>query len=589
MNRRRFLGSTVWGLAGGSGFGKAKSAISHPSRQGVTAGSAIELSPEHVAAVNRRRRVAQNFDVLLIDPDTYPSVEAIVKSRFTFIDDPDSVIDSAWWNWSEGNVVPYPSKFLPNFNQPGYQKWLEDGVDIVRIFQDETRKRGLEVFFSHRMNGSDNDPQNIPGRGTFIDDMQQQNPIPMKRQHPDWLLSAPWNPNGYWNYAVQGVRDYVLRTLREIAEDYDFDGLELDFARIPIIFPPGEGWEHRAKLTELIRDLRHLTLKVEKRRGRPFLLAARVPENLMGCHFDGLDVETWAREQLLDIFVMGCRNFQVDVRAFRRITEGLPIKLLCALDDHHSSDGYCAPPIEVLRGVWSNWYHQGTDGIQTFNFKYAPDPGALHWPIHQQALREMGGPKDIQFLDKTFVMQRRGGGHGPSVIPNPENWSTPRLMYFNTNMLAPLPAAMDNEGKADTLLTLYVGDDIPAAADRVAKLSLLLLLNDPATIGLAERGKLQPVLVREYIVPKRKGGPGPAPLWTSPPALGTEQLLQVRLNNLPLGLASLNEGWLEYRVKPEQLARGENLLGLRLSGRAPRICERVLVEKVELRATYHRG
>ena len=54
-------------------------------------------------------------------------------------------------------------------------------------------------------------------------------------------------------------------------------------------------------------------------------------------------------------------------------------------------------------------------------------------------------------------------------------------------------------------------------------------------------------------------------------------------------LASLNEGWLEYQVRPEQLAQGENLLGLRLSGRAPRIRERVLVEKVELRATYHRG
>ncbi len=160
MNRRGFLGSTFWGLARGSGLGKATSPGSRSSGQAAGSGS-IELSPEHLAAVNRRRRVAQNFDVLLVDPDTYPSVDAVVKSRFTFIDDPDSAIDSVWWNWSEGNVVPYPSKFLPNFNQPGFQKWLEEGVDIVRIFQDETRKRGLEVFFSHRMNGSDNDPQHI--------------------------------------------------------------------------------------------------------------------------------------------------------------------------------------------------------------------------------------------------------------------------------------------------------------------------------------------------------------------------------------------------------------------------------------------
>ena len=63
-----------------------------------------------------------------------------------------------------------------------------------------------------------------------------------------------------------------------------------------------------------------MLLEVERERGRPFLLAARVPENLEGCHFDGLDVETWAREQLVDIFVMGCRSFDVDIPAFRSIT-----------------------------------------------------------------------------------------------------------------------------------------------------------------------------------------------------------------------------------------------------------------------------
>ena len=31
------------------------------------------------------------------------------------------------------------------------------------------------------------------------------------------------------------------------------------------------------------------------------------------------------REELLDIFVMGCRSFDVDIPAFRRITEGTHI------------------------------------------------------------------------------------------------------------------------------------------------------------------------------------------------------------------------------------------------------------------------
>ena len=198
----------------------------------------------------------------------------------------------------------------------------------------------------------------------------------------------------------------------------------------------------------------------------------------------------------------------MDLPAFRQLAEGLPIKLLGVIDDHHSSDGYCVPPIEVLRGVWSNWYHQGADGIQTFNFKYGPDPGELHWPMHQQAFREMGGAEVIRTLDKTFVVQRRGGGHGPTVIPNPEDWSTPRLMYTNTNMLEQLPAALDNQGKVDTMLTLNVGDDVASEADRVASLRLRLLLNDPAVARLPERKRHPRVLVRDRIVPGTGGRTG---------------------------------------------------------------------------------
>ena len=179
-----------------------------------------------------------------------------------------------------------------------------------------------------------------------------------------------------------------------------------------------------------------MLLDVERGRGRPFLLAARVPENLEGCHFDGMDVEKWARERLVDIFVMGSRSFDVDIPAFRRITSGTDIKLYPTIDDHHSSDGYRHPPIEVFRGVIANWWSQGADGVQTFNWHYArpetqdrlglgrwhpdmPDrfgpntePGPA-WVTHRQVYRELVSPQAIEQKDKTFVVQRRGGGHAP--------------------------------------------------------------------------------------------------------------------------------------------------------------------------------
>ena len=157
----------------------------------------FELSPAHIDAINRRRRVVVNFDVLLVEPLKYESVGAIDEDRFTFIDDPHTCMDSIWWNWCEGNIVPYPSKILPRYNEPGYQQWFAEGVDIVRIFQEETHRRGLEGFYSHRMNGGDNDPQYSKDQGSFIDDGQHLNPIPLKRAHPDWVFKLPWNPSGW--------------------------------------------------------------------------------------------------------------------------------------------------------------------------------------------------------------------------------------------------------------------------------------------------------------------------------------------------------------------------------------------------------
>ena len=106
----------------------------------------IELSREHVAAVNRRRRVVVNFDVIHGDPSfTERPIGELIKHRFTLVDDPTIRIDSIWWNWGEGNQAPYPSTILPLYKHPGYRKWVEDGIDIVQVFLEETKKRGLEV------------------------------------------------------------------------------------------------------------------------------------------------------------------------------------------------------------------------------------------------------------------------------------------------------------------------------------------------------------------------------------------------------------------------------------------------------------
>ena len=540
-----------------------------PRLRTEAAAEPVRLSTEHIAAAGRDRRIIINFDTISGDRRFGGRDPAeLVKWKFHVIDAADVQIDSVWWCWGEGNQSPWPSSIMPLYDSEGYRQWKEQGIDIAAIFAEESSKRGIESFYNYRINGSDND------LGPF-------SKIPMKLKHPEWLIHTWPGPVGLWNYAIPEVRRYKLSILREIAERFDYDGISLDFARVCPVLPPGKAWANRNKMTDFLREFRSITQEVAHRRGRPLLVGARIPENLQGCHFDGLDIETWVREGLVDVLALGIRSFDVDIAAFRRITAGTHVKLYPSVDDHHASDGYATPPIDIYRGVAANWWRQGADGIQTFNFNHAPDfPFREVWETHLQAYRELGSPRTLHRKNKRFVVQRRGGGHGPTVIPNPQDWTTPRWMYFNTNMLAPLPAPLANDGKADTLLTVAVADDLGTDREQVERLSLRLLLSDPSAKGLPTEKRLQQVRVATIGHPESR-------LLNIPPARGIENLIEARLNNAHLGKPSPEDGWLIFdRLPPELFAVGPNLVGLRLTHPRPKATEPILIEKLEVEVRY---
>ena len=553
----------------------------------------IVLSSEHIAAVNRPRQVICNFDTNFGAPSIAKKlagmdVDDLVKGFFSMIDEPGVKIDSVWWCWLDGNYANYPSQVLPVWQLPGFKKWWDQGIDPVRIFDEETKKRNIESFCSYRINGTD---MNL---------IQPLSKPLLKDSHPEWLIrtwEAYKNP-GYWNFAIPEVRDYKVEILREIAENYDFDGIEIDFARIPICLPLEHQWENRQHLTKFMRAVRRMTLEVAQQRGRPLLIATRVPENLVGCHFDGMDVEAWSRENLVDIFVLGNRSLDADIQGFRRITEGTSIKLYPCHDVHHASDGYEQPIIEVHRGVFANWMQQGADGIQTFNYTnwtadgakalgfgiedWLPSSNAHElpaWMVHRHAYRDFSDLESLKHKDKVFVVQRRGGGHGATVVPDPANWTTPRWMYFLTNMLAPLPERLANDGKADTLLFVAVGDDLSAAANHVEKVSVAVLLSDPDAADLKPAERLATYHMASHDQPRGLRA-------NIPPQIGIENHIELRLNNIHLGTARIDCGWLVFDAKPNQFAVGNNLIGLRIADRPVDAKSEIQVEMLEVRIDY---
>lgn len=498
-------------------------------------GTRIAFSQAHVAARDRRRRIMHNQDTGWGMPNVDGSdIQALNDKWYAWmVGGENSQVDSISWCWSEGGWAPYPSKVLPVYD--GYRKWLDAGVDPVRITLDESKKRNVEAFFSYRLN-NEHDFSGSGGMAILP---------PMKKAHPEWLIPSIWPQVPVWNFEFQGVRDYKLSILREVARNYDFDGIEIDWRAGAWSLPQGHKWEKRAVLTDFMRSVRRMMLEEEKKKNKPMLLAARVSDCVEGCHFDGWDIETWAREGLVDILVIGGRSLEVDIAGFRRATRGTGVKLIPFIDDYHASTGYRQPPVEVFRGMAANWWAQEPDGVCTFNFAEYTDDGKPLMPRYQQVWREIGSPETLKFKDKTFVVQTRWGEGGIE--------GARMGLYFGTNRFAPLPAALTSDGNIDTLIPLNVGDDVSAYPERVDSLMLVVALSDA----------------------------------TRPSRDDLQDAFEVTLNGVNLGRARIDEKkWLAFDVKPVHLAMGRNLVGVRIAKPDPAAKEEITVQKVELHVKY---
>lgn len=549
LARRTFLKTLSAGLAGSVTAFSPAARASEP---------VVQLSAEHAKAVNRRRRILVQYDAqgsYDLDFDTW------IDFRFDYLEDPRTQIDSVFWDMGRLGQVLYPSKFLDRLQHADLKKWQSQGIDMVGRLIERAKKQGLEVFWHHRF--SEVDVNTSVGRGAAW----KEGPAPLKLAHPDWALENDWWHHGLWNCAVPGVREYTVKCLREVAEMYDLDGIQLDFARHIPCLPPGRQWELRENVTELMRMTRHMAQDLAHARNRPLLVSAKVPRNLEGCHVDGLDVPTWVDEDLVDMLTLGSRSIDVDVTAYRQITEGHNIKLHPCFDDHHATDGYRYPPLDVLRGAAANWWQQGADGIMTFNWSNArPEVcEALGQPagpiMHQLAYREIGDPEAMRWKDKTFVVERRGG------YP----WAQG---FFGRNDTSPLPMKIESDGEEVTL-QVHFSDNLQQGADRVKQLFLRLVLFDAPNdvqIDAALNGTLLEILTRDTDW-KDPQIFSPRP---QPPSGGKGDY---RINPKQKLLR------LDYPIDPQTCLVGKNTVALRIP-KAGDSQTTVQLEKLEVHLTY---
>lgn len=356
----------------------------------------------------KKRRILFNSD----GADVFKSVEGNLQNWLLNIFRPieNSHVDALFWcDGAGGNTANYDSDVLELTGQrigqvdPALVKLISEGNDPPKVVVQEAKKRGLDIFYSFRINDTHD------ARGAL-------NELPtFKIEHPEWLIGdQPYGEKTALNFAIPEVRQLKLAVIKEIFQKYDFDGLEIDFMRGPPFFIPGQEPQNAPILTQFLRRVRqHLNHRGQER-GRPIELAARVDENLGACYLDGFDVATWLREGLIDILILGSGVIDIEVEEFRELAEGTRVLIYPCLYGHPSR--YLPIPEALARGLALNYWHQGADGIYTFNW-YSHHP-SLAYQI--ELLKQIGDPTSIEGKNLMFAADRR---HAKSLRKfYPHNW-----------------------------------------------------------------------------------------------------------------------------------------------------------------------
>ena len=457
-----------------------------------------------------------------------------------------SHIDCLFWHdGAGGNTANYDSDVLELTGErigevdPSLLRLIEQGNDPPKIVVPAAKERGVDIFYSLRLNDCHDSFGHERLLATF------------KVEHPEWAIGAGHpevHPSVHrnLNFAVPEVRDLKFAVIEEIFRKYDFDGLEIDFLRSPPYFIPNEAPGNAHLLTQFLSRVQEYLNQRGKARGRQIPLAVRVNPTIEACRLDGFDVSTWVEERLVDSLSLGSGNIDCDVEAFKNLTDGTGILVYPCVYGWPS--GYniifgFEDSEPMLRALAANYWHQGADGIYTFNWNahsyvHRPDKNPQFAP-QRQLLREMDTPQAMRGKDKLYAADRL---LGPKPML-PHNWLHATL---------------------------------------------------PQTLARGERVEV-PVLVKEDFT----ASPPPRTIWLSVTYtdLTEKSQIEVTLNKQPLSELEPTTGWLppdntgstsqqgqvhamRQEISPDLLIQGRNHVGIFV------VAGEVTVKGVEIHVLY---
>jgi len=392
-----------------------------------------------------------------------------------------------------------------NNNEPDWAWELgANGTDVLATMIDFGHAHDIEVFWSMRMNDT-HDMHDASIRSQW----KKRNPEVLMGKKGRKLWSAV-------NYARPEVRDKVFRILQDVATRYDVDGLELDFFRHPVFFKPQTAGkpaaqEHCDMMTGLLRRVRQMTERVAAERGRPVLIAIRVPDSVECAAAIGLDLVRWLEEDLVDILVVSgyfrLNPWETSVALGRKY--GVPVyPCLSESRIRVGRSGKARTSLNCYRARATNVWDSGADGVYLFNF----------FDVRSPLFRELGDPATLRNKDKVYTTGARS-------LRTATAWGIDGPKFFNRPPILPdrpLPLAP----REAIAVELRVGED----------------LREPETQPVVPTVELR-VEVHE---------------------LAEAKDVSVKVNGHPLTKSTKSSAWITYPVDPQIVRKGTNRIEVRL-------------------------
>lgn len=321
-----------------------------------------------------------------------------------------AAVDCVFWNGSPGSTAFYPSdvlEFKGETLDQGFKyvtQWrsitnartmIKRGEDPNQIAIDGARQHRIDVFFSFRMNDQHQDDADMPR---------------LKHDHPEWLLGdkVPAWFNTSWDYTHAGVREHRLAMIREIANKYDFDGIELDWQRHAHHLPVHEAFRRKYVLTDFMRVARQIVNEAGQRRGRPLWLAARVAASKEGCMHVGYDIEQWVHEKLIDYLIpSACAEMDpsIDGQWWSNLCARTPIRVYPSLggwfyNQTHGTGDQETHFVNATRALGARLHSEGVDGFYTFNW-YGKKR------LRRGLMQQLANPASLARATKTYISTGR--------------------------------------------------------------------------------------------------------------------------------------------------------------------------------------